>query len=396
VAAYNEGTVIPVPPATPAFASRTPLYPAIAVYVVYREYVNRNPGLTRLSLDDPRYQHYMEKRLRELYPHRGYAGMMREAVAEARQNRLAWEGYERDWREYQRQAASSSLLSTSFTATSTCTSGYMDPSVGQDDSWVGQEEFAVPPDEELPTIQMEIDSLGLVGAQVDDIHYYESLATGTYAGGGGGGGGCSGCEEPIMHGIGENVDDLIRAAAAGHTTASGEVGVQSVTAGAIAVGVGLIGWKAYRAATAHQVARQKSTAFYSTLAEGDTKRDAHRHIYWSMMLRRWVGKFVAKSVTDWHENSSNSFGPARVMDLHNNDIGRTHRYNSFRGHWFWDRWDTSEWAVRVRDYVNNESTNAEYISEWFKPPVPITTDQAWAREACVPDEKYIFFSRELI
>lgn len=38
----------------------------------------------------------MEKRLRELYPQRGYAGMMREAVAEMRQYRRAWREYENE------------------------------------------------------------------------------------------------------------------------------------------------------------------------------------------------------------------------------------------------------------------------------------------------------------
>lgn len=352
--------------------------------------MNRNPGLSTLTLDDPHYQRYVEKRLRELYPDRGYAGMMRDAVAELRHNRSAWQQYERELREYQRLMASNSAL-LGYSATTSCSTGYVDPYVGQDSSWSGQEEFGVPPDEQLPTIQMEIDTLMLVGKQVDDIYYYESIANGTYAGGGGP------PKEPIhMTGTGGSTDDLIRAAAMGYTPNSGGMGAQSLTADVIRVGVGLIGWKAYRAATAHNLAREKSTAFYSGLAEGDTKRDAHRHIYWSMMLRRWVGKFLAKSVTDWYEDYTNSSGPPRVMDLHNNDIGRTYRYNSFRGHWFWDRWDTSEWAIRVRDYINNESVNAEYIPEWFGASPPLTTEQAWAREACVPDEKYIFFSRQTI
>lgn len=379
-------------PLQPVLQTRTPTYPAIAVYIVYREWVNRNPGLTTLSLDDPRYQHYVEKRLRELYPDRGYSGMMRDAVAEMRQNRAVWQRYERELREYERLMSSYHALS-GYSAASTCGTTYVDPYAGQDASWEGQEEFTVPPDERLPTIQMEVDSLMLVGPQVDDIYYYESIATGTYSGGGGGGG----PQEPIhMTGVDESRDDLIRAAALGYTPSSGEVAVQSLTAGALTVGLGLVGWKAYRAATAHNLAREKSEAFYPNVHPSDTQRDAHRHIYWSMMLRRWIGKFLAKSVTDWYEDDTNSVGPARVMDLHNNDIGRTHRYNSFRGHWSWDRWDTSEWAVRVRDYINNESTNAEYIPEWFEASPPITTEQAWAREACVPGEKYIFFSRKTI
>ncbi len=385
---------MPVRPVTPIIQSRTHVYPAVAVYIVYREWVNRNPGLTTLNVDDLHYQRYVEKRMRELYPDRGYAGMMRDAVAEVRQNQEAWQQYERELREYERQMGSYSALS-GYAIVNTCSTGYVDPYAGQDASWAGEEEFAVPPDSQLPTIQMEVDSLMLVGQQVDDIYYYESLAKGTYSGGSGGGGGGGGGEPINMTGTG-STDDLIRAAALGYTPSSGELGVQSLTAGAISVGAGLVGWKAYRALTAHNLAREKSTAFFPNLVEGDTKRDAHRHIYWSMMLRRWVGKFLAKSVTDWYEGHTNSTGAPRVMDLHNNDIGRTHRYNSFRGHWFWDRWDTSEWAVRVRDYINNESTNAAYIPEWFQASPPLTTEQAWAREACVADEKYIFFSRQTI
>lgn len=385
--AFSHRAGVPVPPVAPVLEMRTPLYPAIAVYIVYREYVNRNPGLTTLSPDDPRYQRYVEKRLRELYPHRGYAGMMREAVAELRRNGQAWERYEVQLLAYRRSVQG--ITGLSFTAS--CTSGDVDPTLGQDASWVGQEEFAVPPDEQLPTIQMEIDSLGLVGKQVDDIYYYESLANGTYSGGGGGGPG-----EPIhMEGFGATVDDLIRAAAAGYTPSRGEVGVQvdPLTMASAFVAGGVMGWKAHRAATAHELAREKSSALFAGQAYSDTQRDAHRHIYWSMLLRRWVGKTLAKFATDWYEDHTNSAGPARVMDKHNNDIGRTHRYNSFRGHWLWDRWDSSEWAINVRDYINNESVNGEYIPEWYGANA-ITTDQAWAREACVPDEKYIFFSRD--
>ena len=388
----NQGTNPAVRPTTPVFESRTPLYPAIAVYIVYREWVNRNPGMTTLDVDDPHYQRYVEKRLRELYPNRGYAGMMREAVAEDRRNRVVWLQHEREVREYTLLVGALSLLGD-ISAASSCGGGYVDPHVGQDPSWSGQEEFAVPPDHELPTIQMEIDSLQLTGTQIDDIYYYESIANGTYSGGGGGGGGTN----PIhMYGAGMTTDELIRAAAMGYTPSSGEIGAQSLTAGVLVVGLGLMGWKAYRAATAHNMARQKSSALYPNLELGDTKRDAHRHIYWSMMLRRWVGAGISKSVTDWYENYTNSEGPARVMDLHNNDIGRTHRYNSFRGHWLWARWDTDEWAIRIRDYVSNESVNGEFIAEWERPEAPITTLQAWAREACVSDDKYIFFSRETI
>lgn len=282
--AQDRAAGVPVRPIAPVLEAKAPGYPPLAIYIVYREYVHQNPGLTTLSDDDPRYQQYMEKRLRELYPARGYAGMMRDAVAEARRNRLLVRQYERDVREYDRRMRALSTASTnSSSATSTCEASYADSNAGADSSWSGQEEFAVPPDEQLPTIQMEIDTLQLEGPEVDAIHYYEALATGTYAPGGGPGGG--------------------------------------------------------------------DTINMTGVEDGST---------------------------------------ARVMDLHNNDIGRSVRYHAFRGHWLWDRWDWQEWAAKVRNYIDNPA-NAEYIPEWSVEPRP-TVDQAWDREACVSDAKYIYFS----
>lgn len=267
------------------------------MYIVYREYLHRNPGLTTLSVEDRKYQNYLEKRMRELYPERGYAGMMRDAVQEARQNRVAWERYEADLREYDRQMATYSGAQTfPFGTASTCGSTYVDPYAGADPSWDAHEEFAVPPDEQLPTIQMEIDSLQLVGDEIDNIYYYESLAQGTFAPGGGGGG------EPIhMTGVDQEpgLDDLIRAAAQGVTPYNGdEVTAQIVPVWVAAgiVGLGVIGWKAHRVEQSVRRARQKSAEHYPNLAYDDTKRDAHRHILWSMMLRRWVGRALAKEM----------------------------------------------------------------------------------------------------
>lgn len=388
---------LPVRPAPPVLQAKAPAYPAVAIYIVYREYVHQNPGITTLSPDDRKYQQYMEKRLLELYPSRGYAGMMREAVAEAKYNRQVMQQYERDLAEYERKMRGSDVLATaSFTTMNTCGSTYVDPLAGADPSWGGQEEHAVPPDEQLPTITMEIDTLQLTGTEVEEIYYHESLATGTYAGGGGGGGGGPGGEPIYMTGVDENGepvsgpptrDDLIRAAAAEYIPGEITIQVNPVLVGSVVLGV-VAAWKVYRVHQAADRAVQKSGYFYPSLSYSDTKRDAHRHIYFSMMLRRYVGATAAKIITDRHEN--NSSGAAKVMDLHNNDIGRTHRYSSFRGHWLWDRWDYGEWAEKVRNYINNEYTNGAYIPEWASSPP--TTEQAWAREACVDDARYIYFA----
>ena len=380
------------PPRPPVLEARAPLYPPLAIYIVYREYVHLHPNLTTLSPDDRQYQHYMEKRLRELYPDQGYAGMMRDALAEARRNRQAVEQYMRDLRDYEQNSLGMDMFSS--TTMSTCGSTYVDPNAGADASWTGQDEFAVPPDEQLPTIQMEIDSLQLVGPEVDDIYYYESLAKGTYSGGGGGGGGTG---EPVLI---ESVDgeptrdNLIRAAAAGYKPGEMTAQTNPVLIGSIALGV-VAAWKTYRVVQAEARAHQKSTALFPNVDPQDTRRDAHRHIYVNMMLRRYVGATAGKIIMDRYEDQNGSFGPARVMDLHNNDIGRSHRYNAFRGHWLWDRWDWNEWALKVRNYINDEPANGEYIHEWSTDPRP-TLEQAWAREACVADARYIYFSQKLI
>ncbi len=389
-ASAARATNLPVRPHTPVLEVSTPIYPAVALYIVYREYIHRNPGLTSLSPEDAAYQRYVEKRMRELYPTRGYSGMMRDAVAEARRNRLAWMKYERELREYDGRLAAvggASFLDGIMVA-SQCTSGAVDPSAGGDPSWSGNDEFPLPEDHHIPTIQMEIDTLGLRGVEIDEIYYYESLATGTYAGGGGGGGG----GDPIhMYGfpVETSLDDLIRAAGEGQTPFGGEMEAQvlPVLIAGVGVGLGIIGWKANRMVWAVDRARAKSLEFYPSLEYDNTRRDAHRHIYWNVLMRRYVGPFYSKLGADWHER--NSVGAPRVMDLHNNEIGRSHRYVSFRGHWLSDKWKPDVWAVRVRNFVDQAHVNGEYIPEWAT--ATPTTAEAEARAACVSPTKYIYF-----
>lgn len=387
-----RSATMPVRPAVPVLSAQAPTYPASVMYIVYREYVHRNPGISALDPEDRRFNHYMERRLRELYPNRGYAGMMRDAVAEARHNRQLWQQYERDLREYERtMAAFGGGTVSGLAMVAQCTGGWVDPSAGADPSWAGQDEHPIPPDEQLPTVQMEIDTLQLAGVEVDKIWYYESLATGTYAPGSGSGG------VPPIHieesGPGGTTDDLIRAAGEGRTPYSGEMSAQVNPVIIVSAALGMVGgYKYFRVLQAADRAVQRSGQYYPSQAEANTQRDAFRHIFLSMMLRRYVGDYFATVITDRHENENPNIPPGTVMDLHNNDIGRSHRYSSFRGHWLWDRWDHGEWGVKVRNFVNAASTNGAYIPEWAVAPPP-TLAEAWAREACVPDERYIYFAQ---
>jgi hypothetical protein len=372
----------------PKFVSSTPTYPAAVIYILYREYLHKHPGLTRLSPEDEHYQQYLERRLRQLYPARGYSGMVRDAVQEMKQNRLAW-------RDYQQKQDAWVQSIAPF-----CNDGY-DPNTGEpcptidtsdpavDSSWDGQEEHAVPPDEMIPTLQMEIDTLQMTQPEIDHLYYQESLATGTFF---------TRTDEVIVTSTGAKatLDDLIRAAGEGWAppgTAPGQgevvIQVNPTVIAAVVVSAGIIGWKAYRVVQAAQRSREKSLEYFGTLDYSSTKRDAMRHIFWNMQMRRHVGSFFAKLVADFHEDQGNNSPADKSMDYHNNDIGREVKYRNFRGHWLWDRWDWKEWAVKVRDYVRY-APNGEYIPEWDSNP-PTTFFDAQGREVAVPEWKYIYF-----
>jgi hypothetical protein len=381
----------PAPPVPPKTVSTTPLYPAPVLYILYREYLHKNPGLTTLSPEDKHYQQYLERRLRQLYPTKGYSGMMKDAVEEMRQNRRAWLAYEQAhdiWIQNISPECADGALYDPRTGQPCPGVDGVDPNV--DPSWDGQVEHAVPPDEMIPTLQMEIDTLQMTQPEIDHLYYQESLADGSFF--------QKRDEQYVVLGTGgrATLDDLIRAAGGGWTPPStvssgGEVVVQVNPAliATVVLSAGIIGWKVYRIGQAADRATSKSQQYFGPLNEQSTKRDAHRHIFLNMQMRRHVGSDLAKWIADRHEEQGGNVASDLTMDLHNNFIGREIRYKNFRGHWLWDRWDWNEWAVKVRDYINT-SSNAEYIPEW-KNATP-TLEQARSRASAVPNWKYIYFA----
>jgi hypothetical protein len=357
---------------TPRLETKTPTYPAIAVYIVYREYVNQNAGIRRLYHDDPKYQRYMEKRLRELYPQRGYAGMMREAVAEMRQ-------YRRAWREYENE------LGIGVMSTEPCsgqeyqviedpecgTGGGGAPAVYDDDqSWSAQQEFVV--DETyVPTVQEEADSLQVTSAENDLLYYYEDLARGE-----------SGYQIAATGGE-YSRDELIRMAASG--VRPGEATAQ-IWGPAITIPLSVAAFLGPRVLFSKLRAESASASYYPNLIPGDTRRDAFRHVYVNVMLRRYCSGPIAEAIMDANEWGNEAWG-ARVMDYHNNDLGRYAKYQHFRGHWFWDRWSWGVWGHKVRRYIDDPQ-NGTFLSALQS--TTLTEAQARAIADPVPSAKYIF------
>jgi hypothetical protein len=54
---------------------------------------------------------------------------------------------------------------------------------------------------------------------------------------------------------------------------------------------------------------------------GDNEADAFRHAYWSLLISRELGPVEAKKFTDAHERRPSN-PESRIMDLHNNQVGR--------------------------------------------------------------------------
>jgi hypothetical protein len=368
------------------------------IYILYREYLHKNPGLTSLSPEDPKYQRYLERRLRQLYPTKGYEGMMRDAVEELRQDRVAWAAYQRELRDWKNSVGVMACTGTSVIDPDTGESCFppaepdpgtsSDPTV--DPSWDGQVEHAVPDDNVIPTLQMEIDTLQMDQTEINQLYYQESLADGSYY---------SRYGEVIVASTGARatIDDLIRAAGEGRTMPSGNATIQvnPVVIAAVVSHSLLIGWKAWRAYVAAGRAEKKANEFYPALERDDTRRDAYRHIYWNMQMRRECNQFWAKKIGDLYELYGSNTHPGHQMDYHNNAIGYDVKYHTFRGRWWDDMWNRTAWANRVRAYVdhqvNGEFTNGEFISEWSNNAGAVSSQSAEWREKLVPAAKYIYF-----
>lgn len=381
-------------PEPPRLETSTPSYPVSVLYIVGREYVLKH-RLTQLDPADKQYLKYVERRLRQLYPEKGYDGMIDAAAAD-------WRAYRDRWARY--EAESASLATAAYPAgggticpmvfSITC-GGVGEPedpgtnpgdAAGYEDdaSWTGNTEHPAPPEGFIPTVPEEIDTLQAEQPEIDRIYYYESLASGSYR------------AEPIyMTSLGgrrtATIDDLIRLAGEGWTPMGGKMGTQGLGDMLVALPVvgGVLYYYYWRIETSGNRAEQRANQFFPG-DQHNTRADAFRHAFLSVQLRRYVTSTFAKVITDEYEQRYANPYAERRMDQHNNYLGRGARYQYFRGHWFWDRWDWKEWSVRVRNYVKDPA-RGEFIPRWIQEP-PLTDQEIYNWEASVPNGKYIYLS----
>lgn len=113
----------------------------------------------------------------------------------------------------------------------------------------------------------------------------------------------------------------------------------------------------YRAKLCESRATNKAEYLYPGYQSGE-KGDAFKHTYVSMTLRRYLTELAAYLVMDvYWENSHENQACDKYMDFHNNYVGRHSKYWTFRGSWLGDMYNWEKWAVNVKNFINNSTTN---------------------------------------
>ena len=119
------------------------------------------------------------------------------------------------------------------------------------------------------------------------------------------------------------------------------------------------------------------------------KRDACRHIYVNMLLRRYLTEVAAWFIMDG-VNEAKVGNPARdkYMDLHNNYVGRHSKYALFRGNWANDMYNWQLWGQRVSTFVDNHTGNGSH-KIW---PESTSTSTIKSDESNTSKSSYIWYT----
>jgi len=330
------------PPIEPVFSmGEVPTFPTYTIHILEREYLHQrsidNQRLGSMTLEE-----YIESRLLELYPDMAYEGMLEYVTG-------LYEQFEAEYEQYMEQEA------------------LYEASIGLEPE---------PKEEYVPftTLENEIEFTDMTQEEIDLFLALEEIAQ---------------ADTPVDI---ETLENLLNAD-------GGRLGQRVFAAGAIPYIIGFIPYAAFRLIQSKNRAINKANEYYGEDNITFGKRgDAFKHIYVSMLLRRYLTRPVSAFAMYLNEarrdiNGTNN-PPNREMDLHNNYIGRSSKYRHFRARWFWDRYNWKKWSRRVRDYVNNHS-NGEKMNEWHDDgegnfyPTSNSDAQSWMYY--VPSSKYIWF-----
>lgn len=286
----------------------TPVFPVIALHIIYREFLHQNPEFTTYADMQVPFSKYLEDRLIELYPEISYEGMMQTAINEYDDYALASVNYADALNEVEevKKLKIIPTLKEEIEATA----------MTQDEiaMWNDLEQYATS-DKKIK--RSELDNLLIQYGQMDKGIVIGTIVIGTW-------------------------------------------GIVAIAGGGVAVVAG--GYFLFRALQARSRALSTATNHFGNIRGGE-QSDAYKHIYASMHLRRYAGRAIAQ-LFGWGQEAIINRNQChdREMDYHNNRVGRSTKYSTFRNGT--SRHDWGRWGRRVRDFVNNPGANGTIHSSW--------------------------------
>ena len=122
----------------------------------------------------------------------------------------------------------------------------------------------------------------------------------------------------------------------------------------------------YRIMQSKARAEYVSEYYYPSQTSDGMRGDAFKHLFVNTMLKRYTTEALAWLVMDIYWENIRTNAPCdMVMDLHNNHVGRSTQYRTFRGDFWKDRYNWLGWSDNILQFVEDTTNNATY-HQWNK------------------------------
>ena len=316
-------------PIQPVFQTRLPIFPAIVLHILQREYAHQfEKGKTSLNQGK-----YIEKRLIELYPEKAYKGMYEQAKDEMDKNIDNYKKYLSDLKAYEKANGIESTFR-------------------EEDNY-----------QKFSTLEAEIQYMQMTKAEIEEFNKYEVIAT---------------SDIPVTR---RELDTMIQSRS------------PVILAAVIVTAAVLAGYSVWRVLQSRNRAENKTDEFYPGASSSGEKGDAFRHIYVSVLLRRYITLIGAWTVMSGYETlHPNDHARDTQMDYHNNAVGRYYEYWTFRGSYWGDRYKWEKWADNARYWVDDSYNGVDMEEEYGWLSDDPDADTADDDENEVNNHKYIYYA----
>lgn len=153
------------------------------------------------------------------------------------------------------------------------------------------------------------------------------------------------------------------------------------------VSLGVASSTIYRVMQSKARAEYVARLFYKDKTNLGRRGDAFKHIYVNLLLRRYTTAQIAWLVMDvYWESAGNNMPCDRVMDFHNNLVGRWFVYDDVMSQS--DDWRV--WAFALRGYVNDAKRNGRLMKWGLDTPNEVVVID----ERAVEEDRYIYWNEE--